>query len=151
MGFVLRGSRWFSKVPWSMGIDSLQKGGPLKIASALRFVARSERFPVRDLPDDLGGEAKLVLARNRILEERPLHRRQNFIGSAIGGENRLIGQIGGVQRKLVGQPGIDPHLLELLDSSRCGAPGSLVEEPGRGVVGHFLAESCAANQGSKER
>lgn len=32
MGFLLRGSRWFSKVPWSTGIDSLQKGGPLKIA-----------------------------------------------------------------------------------------------------------------------
>jgi hypothetical protein len=32
MGFVLRGNRWFSKVPWSTGIDALQKGGPLKIA-----------------------------------------------------------------------------------------------------------------------
>lgn len=46
-------------------------GGPLKIASALRFVAKSDRFAVRALPDDLGGEAKLVLAR-RLLRERLL-------------------------------------------------------------------------------
>jgi hypothetical protein len=32
MGFVLRGTRWFSKVPWATGLDSLQKGGPVKIA-----------------------------------------------------------------------------------------------------------------------
>ncbi|HEV3027872.1 MAG TPA: hypothetical protein VG457_09885, partial [Planctomycetota bacterium] len=31
MGFVLRNGRWFSKVPWSTGMESLQKGGPLKI------------------------------------------------------------------------------------------------------------------------
>jgi hypothetical protein len=46
-------------------------GGPLKIASALRFVARRQRFAVRALPDDLGGEAKLVLAR-RLVRERLL-------------------------------------------------------------------------------
>ena len=46
-------------------------GGPLKIASALRFVAATERFPVRALPDDLGHEGKLVLAR-RLLRERLL-------------------------------------------------------------------------------
>jgi len=46
-------------------------GGPQKIASALRFVARTERFPVRDLPDDLGSEAKLVLIR-RLVRERLL-------------------------------------------------------------------------------
>lgn len=46
-------------------------GGPLKIASALRFVARAERFRVRDLPDDLGSEAKLVLIR-RLVRERLL-------------------------------------------------------------------------------
>lgn len=43
-------------------------GGPLKIASALRFVAGAERFPVRTLPDDLGSEAKLVLARRLVRE-----------------------------------------------------------------------------------
>jgi hypothetical protein len=32
MGFVLRGSKWFSKVPWSTGIQSLMQGSPLKIA-----------------------------------------------------------------------------------------------------------------------
>jgi len=32
MGFVLRGTHWYSKVPWSTGLDSLQKGGPLKLA-----------------------------------------------------------------------------------------------------------------------
>jgi len=31
MGFVLRGSQWYSKVAWSTGIDSLQKGGPIKL------------------------------------------------------------------------------------------------------------------------
>lgn len=48
-----------------------QVGGPLKIASALRFVATTDRFPIRALPDDLGGEGKLVLAR-RLLRERLL-------------------------------------------------------------------------------
>ena len=46
-------------------------GGPLKIASALRFVAGAQRFAVRELPDDLGAEAKLVLVR-RLLKERLL-------------------------------------------------------------------------------
>jgi hypothetical protein len=31
MGFVLRGTHWFSKVPWATGIDSLHKGGSLKL------------------------------------------------------------------------------------------------------------------------
>ncbi len=48
-----------------------QVGGPLKIASALRFVARADRFPIRALPDELGSEGKLVLAR-RLLRERLL-------------------------------------------------------------------------------
>lgn len=48
-----------------------QVGGPGKIASALRFVAATDRFAVRELPDSLGGEAKLVLAR-RLLRERLL-------------------------------------------------------------------------------
>lgn len=46
-------------------------GGPLKIAPALRFVAETERFAVRDLPGELGPEGKLVLAR-RLLRERLL-------------------------------------------------------------------------------
>lgn len=48
-----------------------QVGGPLKILSALRFVAKTGRFAVKDLPDDLGGEGKLVLIR-RLLRERLL-------------------------------------------------------------------------------
>jgi hypothetical protein len=32
MGFVLRGTHWYSKVPWTVGLDSLQKGGPVKLA-----------------------------------------------------------------------------------------------------------------------
>ncbi|HWE35271.1 MAG TPA: cupin domain-containing protein [Isosphaeraceae bacterium] len=48
-----------------------QVGGPLKIATALRFVAQHDRFPVVALPDDLGGDAKLVLAR-RLVRERLL-------------------------------------------------------------------------------
>jgi hypothetical protein len=48
-----------------------QVGGPVKIASALHFVARNDRFAVRSLPDDLGPEAKLLLAR-RLLRERLL-------------------------------------------------------------------------------
>ena len=43
-------------------------GGPARIAPALRFVAGAERFPVRDLPDGLGDEAKLVLARRLVRE-----------------------------------------------------------------------------------
>ncbi len=48
-----------------------QVGGPLKIASALRFVATTDRFAVRELPDELGGEGNLVLVR-RLLRERLL-------------------------------------------------------------------------------
>jgi ribosomal protein L16 Arg81 hydroxylase len=43
-------------------------GGPARIAAALQFIARSERFPVRDLPDGLGDDAKLVLARRLVRE-----------------------------------------------------------------------------------
>jgi len=32
MGFVIRGSKWFSKIPWAVGIQSLMAGSPLKIA-----------------------------------------------------------------------------------------------------------------------
>lgn len=46
-------------------------GGPLRIASSLQFVAETERFAVKDLPDELGAEGKLVLAR-RLLRERLL-------------------------------------------------------------------------------
>jgi ribosomal protein L16 Arg81 hydroxylase len=46
-----------------------QVGGPLKIASALRFVAAAARFRVRDLPGDLSDKSKCVLAR-RLLRER---------------------------------------------------------------------------------
>lgn len=46
-------------------------GGPLKIAPALRFIARTERFAIRALPDELGPGGKLVLAR-RLLRERLL-------------------------------------------------------------------------------
>jgi hypothetical protein len=41
--------------------------GPARITSALRFIARSERFPVRALPD-LGDDARLVLARRLVRE-----------------------------------------------------------------------------------
>lgn len=43
-------------------------GGPLKVASALHFIVAATRFPVRALPDDLGGEAKLVLTRRLVRE-----------------------------------------------------------------------------------
>ena len=46
-------------------------GGPAKIAAALEFVAATDRFPVGALPDGLGAEGKLVLAR-RLLAERLL-------------------------------------------------------------------------------
>ncbi len=46
-------------------------GGPSKIAAALGFVAKTARFPVRDLPEGLGAEGKLVLAR-RLVRERLL-------------------------------------------------------------------------------
>ncbi|HEV3258821.1 MAG TPA: cupin domain-containing protein [Gemmataceae bacterium] len=40
--------------------------GPAKIASALHFIARTPRFAVRSLPDDLTAEAKQVLVRQLI-------------------------------------------------------------------------------------
>jgi ribosomal protein L16 Arg81 hydroxylase len=43
--------------------------GPAKIASALQFIARTPRFVVRSLPDDLTNEAKLVLVR-RLTRDR---------------------------------------------------------------------------------
>ncbi len=46
-------------------------GGPLKIASALRFVAKTDRFRVGALPEELGREGKLVMAR-RLVRERLL-------------------------------------------------------------------------------
>ncbi|HZV07150.1 MAG TPA: cupin domain-containing protein [Gemmataceae bacterium] len=61
-------------------------GGPLKIASALHFVAGADRFAVRELPDDLGGEAKLVLVR-RLLRERLLLIRGKETKRAGQGEN----------------------------------------------------------------
>jgi hypothetical protein len=48
------------------GID-----GPVKIASALRYIARAQRFTPRALPDDLTPNAKLVLVR-RLLREKML-------------------------------------------------------------------------------
>jgi hypothetical protein len=42
--------------------------GPAKIATALHFMARTPRFRVRDLPDDLTPEAKLLLVRRLVLD-----------------------------------------------------------------------------------
>ncbi len=44
-------------------------GGPGKIARALRFIAGTPRFAVRELPDDLTADSKLLLAR-RLVRER---------------------------------------------------------------------------------
>jgi ribosomal protein L16 Arg81 hydroxylase len=46
------------------GID-----GPLKIAQALHYIARTERFAPRALPDDLTENAKLVLVRRLVREK----------------------------------------------------------------------------------
>jgi hypothetical protein len=48
------------------GID-----GPARIAPALRYIARTQRFTPRDLPDDLTDSAKLVLVR-RLFREKLL-------------------------------------------------------------------------------
>jgi hypothetical protein len=45
-----------------------QVSGPVKIASALHFIARTQRFPVRALPDDLSADGKLVLVRRMLRE-----------------------------------------------------------------------------------
>lgn len=42
--------------------------GPPRIASALRFIASTPCFAVRDLPDELNAQAKVVLARRLIRE-----------------------------------------------------------------------------------
>jgi hypothetical protein len=71
--------------PKFLGADGFEQGGtspafvqgllpddePAKIASALRFVARTPRFVVRLLPDDLTADAKVVLAR-RLVRDRCL-------------------------------------------------------------------------------
>jgi ribosomal protein L16 Arg81 hydroxylase len=43
--------------------------GPVKIASALDFIVKTARFAVRDLPDDLTADGKLLLVR-RLMRER---------------------------------------------------------------------------------
>ena len=43
--------------------------GPAKIAPALHFISRTERFTPRDLPDNLTSDAKLVLVRRLIREK----------------------------------------------------------------------------------
>lgn len=43
-------------------------GGPPRIASALRFIAKATRFTARDLPDDLSADAKLTLVRRLVRE-----------------------------------------------------------------------------------
>jgi hypothetical protein len=63
---VVQGRGWVSLEYPGNRLD-----GPLKIASALHFIARTPRFAVRALPDDLTAEAKLVLAR-RLVRERCL-------------------------------------------------------------------------------
>ncbi|MHB1561341.1 MAG: cupin domain-containing protein [Isosphaeraceae bacterium] len=60
---VVRDGKWVS-----IAFPGGSVGGPLRIAAALQFVAETERFAVRDLPGDLGPDAKLVLAR-RLLRE----------------------------------------------------------------------------------
>src|SRR5205823_11546091 len=47
--------------------------GPPKIASALRFIARTHRFTVRFLPDDLSADGKVVLVR-RLVRDKFLRR-----------------------------------------------------------------------------
>jgi ribosomal protein L16 Arg81 hydroxylase len=42
--------------------------GPARIGPALRFIAESERFLIRDLPNNLGAEGKLVLSRRLVRE-----------------------------------------------------------------------------------
>jgi len=42
--------------------------GPKRVAEALRFVAGATRFSVRELPDELNAEAKIVLARRLVRE-----------------------------------------------------------------------------------
>jgi ribosomal protein L16 Arg81 hydroxylase len=52
--------------------------GPVKIASALDFIVRTARFAVRDLPNDLTAEGKLLLVRRLV--------REHFL-SVVSGEN----------------------------------------------------------------
>lgn len=59
MGFVLRGAHWFSKVPWSTGIDSLYHAGPLKLnlngTSVMDWhVADTPIYRLDDKPKPLG-------------------------------------------------------------------------------------------------
>jgi hypothetical protein len=65
-------------VPVEGGRVELQYPGnrvaaPARIARALRFVAQTPRFAVRELPDDLAADSKLLLAR-RLVRERFLTR-----------------------------------------------------------------------------
>jgi hypothetical protein len=62
------------RVDWDGAAISFPGGqvaGPARIAPALQFVARSEQFAVRSLPDGLGNDGKVVLAR-RLVRERLL-------------------------------------------------------------------------------
>jgi ribosomal protein L16 Arg81 hydroxylase len=63
IGRVIQNGGWVE-----LQYPSGRLGGPLKIAPASHFVARTERFHVRELPGNLGREGTLVLARRLVHE-----------------------------------------------------------------------------------
>ena len=90
---------------------------------------------------------ELILAGDGILKKRRLHGRQIIVRIARGIEDRLIGQIGGVQSELRGEPALHGRLLQQRDGNWSGAPGRLIEKPRRGL-GRDLAE-CRRSQQRK--
>ncbi len=82
--------------------------------------------------------AKLVPAVDGVHEEGGLDRRHVGVGIAARIEQRLIGQIGGVDQKLRPEPAAYSALLQVRDGGRGRTPAGLVEETGGGAIAHYL-------------
>jgi hypothetical protein len=67
--------------------------GPAKIAAALHFVARTPRFAVRELPDDLTADAKLLLVRRLVRARFLTAARTNNEGPAHVSDGPAEGEV----------------------------------------------------------
>lgn len=88
-------------------------GGPHRISSALRFVARAGRFAVRELPDELTAPAKVTLAKRLVHE--------GFLG-IVGQNAKKVAPVPGT-RECAGQPETAAEAAAFDDDSDGPAPG----------------------------
>jgi hypothetical protein len=85
---------------------------------------------------------ELILTGDGILKEGSLHGRQIVILHAGRVEQRLVGQIGGIERELCLQPSRKTLFLHLSDGSPRGSPGGLIEKSGGGAIRYLRIGSA---------